>query len=106
MVQGKPLACNDLGRRAPSRATLAHSIVNNFMRLCHIVSLQMPICVVYYSMLNTESIYKVTLVDGPTTAIIPIKAYDASHAVRIASNMGLGLVVKVDFDCKDNFEKV
>ena len=57
-------------------------------------------------MIKNESIYKVTLIDGPTTAIIPIKAYDASHATRIASRMGLGQVVRVEFSCEDNFEKV
>jgi hypothetical protein len=57
-------------------------------------------------MLNEESIYRVTLIDGPTTAIMPIKAYDARHASRIASRMGLGQVVRVVFDCEDNFEKV
>ena len=51
-------------------------------------------------MLNEESIYKVTMIDGPTTAIMPIKAYDASHAVRIASNMSLGLVVRVELACE------
>ena len=56
--------------------------------------------------MKNENIYNVTLIDGPTTAIIPIKAYDASHAVRIASRMGLGLVVRVGFTCEDNFEKV
>ena len=40
------------GGGATPRATLAHLIVNNFMRLCHIVSLQMTICVVYLGMLN------------------------------------------------------
>ena len=43
-----------------------------------------------------EKIYKVTMIDGPQTSIMPIKAYDAEHAVRIASRMGLGVVVKVD----------
>ena len=52
--------------------------------------------------MNEENIYKVTLVDGPTTAIIPIKAYDAAHAVLIANTMGLGLVVKVDFACEES----
>ena len=46
-----------------------------------------------------ENIYTVTMVDGPQTSIIPIKARNASHAVRIASNMGLGLVVNVNFAC-------
>ena len=46
--------------------------------------------------MKTESIYKVTMIDGPQTSIMPIKAYDAEHAVRIASRMGLGVVVKVD----------
>ena len=52
--------------------------------------------------MSIENIYKVTLVDGPTTAIMPIKARDAEHAVRIAANMGLGLVVKVDFACEES----
>jgi hypothetical protein len=56
--------------------------------------------------MKNENIYRVTLVDGPTTAIIPIKARDASHATRIASRMGLGRVARVDFACEDNFEKV
>ena len=63
--------------------------------------------------MKNENIYKVTLIDGPTTAIIPIKAYDASHAARIASNLRaaggqlrLGLVAKVELACEDNFEKV
>ena len=41
--------------------------------------------------MKTESIYKVTMIDGPQTSIMPIKAYDEEHAVRIAANMGLGL---------------
>ena len=41
-----------------------------------------------------EKIYKVTMVDGPTTAIMPIKAYDAEHAVRIASNLGLNMRIE------------
>ena len=45
--------------------------------------------------MRTESIYKVTIIDGPQTSIMPIKARDEAHAVRIAQNMGLGLVVKV-----------
>ena len=53
--------------------------------------------------MKNESIYKVTLVKGPQTSIMPIKARDASHATRIASNMGLGLVVKVEFACEDTF---
>ena len=52
-------------------------------------------------MLNKESIYRVTLVKGPQTSIMPIKARDEAHAVRIAQNMGLGLVVGVDFACED-----
>ena len=52
-------------------------------------------------MIKRESIFKVTMIDGPTTAILPIKAYDSSHATRIASRMGLGQVVKVEFKCKD-----
>ena len=62
----------------------------------------MGACVLYYSMLNTESIYKVTLVEGPQTSIMPIKARDEAHAVRIAQNMGLGLVVKVEFACEES----
>jgi hypothetical protein len=50
-----------------------------------------------------ESIYKVTLVKGPQTSIMPIKARDEAHAVRIAQNMDLGLVVKVEFACEDTF---
>jgi len=51
--------------------------------------------------MKNENIYKVTLVKGPQTSIMPIKARDESHAVRIASNMDLGLVVKVEFSCED-----
>ena len=50
--------------------------------------------------MKTENIFKVTMIDGPTTAIIPIKARDAEHAVRIARNIGLGMVVRVDFACE------
>jgi len=53
--------------------------------------------------MNEESIYKVTLVKGPQTSIMPIKARDEAHAVRIAQHMGLGLVVRVEFACIDNF---
>ena len=44
--------------------------------------------------MTNENIYKVTLVDGPTTAILPIKAYDAAHAVRIAANLELNMRVE------------
>jgi len=50
-----------------------------------------------------ESIYRVTLAKGPLTSIMPIKARDEAHATRIAQNMGLGLVVRVEFSCIDNF---
>jgi len=53
--------------------------------------------------MKNDNIYKVTMIDGPTTAIIPIKARDESHATRIASRMGLGQVVRVDFACEDTF---
>jgi hypothetical protein len=53
-------------------------------------------------MLNKESIFRVTLTKGPQTSIMPIKAMDASHASRIAANMGLGLVVKVEFACEQS----
>lgn len=53
--------------------------------------------------MTNDNIYKVTMIDGPTTAIIPIKARDASHATRIASRMGLGQVARVDFACEDTF---
>ena len=43
------------------------------------------------------------MVNGPQTSILPIKARDEAHAVRIAQNMGLGLVVGVEFACEDNF---
>ena len=49
----------------------------------------------YIITMRTESIYKVTMVKGPQTSIMPIKARDEVHAVRIAQNMGLGLVVRV-----------
>jgi hypothetical protein len=45
--------------------------------------------------MNTESIYKVTLVDGPQTSIMPIKARNSAHAMRIANRMGLGQVVNI-----------
>ena len=48
-----------------------------------------------------ESIYRVTLIDGPVQATMPIKAYDHDHAMRIAHNMGLGRVVKVEWACDD-----
>ena len=40
------------------------------------------------------------MVNGPQTSIMPIKAYDEAHAVRIARNMNLGLVVRVEFACE------
>ena len=46
--------------------------------------------------MKDEKTYQVTMIDGPTTAIIPIKAHDAEHAVLIASKMNLGLVVRVN----------
>ena len=49
-----------------------------------------------------ESIYRVTLAKGPLTSIMPIKARDEAHATRIAQNMGLGLVVRVDFACEES----
>lgn len=63
----------------------------------------MAFCVLYYSMIKNESIYKVTLVDGPSTAILPIKARDAEHAVRIASNLELDMrIVRVDLACEES----
>ena len=56
----------------------------------------------YIITMETESIYKVTLAKGPQTSIMPIKARDEAHAVRIAQNMGLGLVVRVDFACEES----
>ena len=53
-----------------------------------------------FKIMKSENIYKVTLVSGPVSAIIPIKAYDASHAVRIASTHHLGMVVKVELACE------
>ena len=50
-----------------------------------------------------ESIYKVTLVDGPQTSIMPIKARDEAHATRIAQHMGLGLVVRVELGCERSY---
>ena len=50
----------------------------------------------YIITMKDEKTYKVTMIDGPTTAIIPIKAHDAEHAVLIASKMNLGLVVRVN----------
>ena len=49
-----------------------------------------------------EKIFKVTMIDGPTTAIMPIKAYDHDHAMRIARNMGLGEVAKVELACEES----
>ena len=43
------------------------------------------------------------MVNGPQTSIMPIKAHDEAHAVRIAQNMDLGLVVKVEFSCVDSY---
>lgn len=53
-------------------------------------------------MLSKESIFKVTMIDGPTTAVMPIKAYDHDHAMRIAQRMSLGQVVKVEFACEES----
>jgi hypothetical protein len=49
-----------------------------------------------------EKIFKVTMIDGPTTAVMPIKAYDHDHAMRIAQRMSLGQVVKVEFACEES----
>ena len=54
----------------------------------------------YIITMRTESIFKVTMVDGPQTSIMPIKACDEAHALRIAQNMNLGLVVRVEFACE------
>ena len=51
-------------------------------------------CVLYLSMMNAESTYRVPLTDGPTTAVLPIKAYDAAHAVRIAANLELNMRIE------------
>jgi hypothetical protein len=53
--------------------------------------------------MKNDNIYKVTMIDGPTTAIMAIKASTVEHATRIANRMGLGRVVRVDFDCEDTF---
>ena len=53
--------------------------------------------------MKNDNIYKVTMVDGPTTAIMSIKASNPEHATRIANRMGLGQVVRVDFACEDTF---
>ena len=58
-------------------------------------------CYLITMMIITDRIYKVTLVNGPQTSIMPIKAYDETHAARIAQNMDLGLVVKVQLACED-----
>ena len=43
------------------------------------------------------------MVDGPSTAILPIKARDAAHAVRIASNLELNMrIVSVDLACEQS----
>ena len=62
-----------------------------------------PLCYTKRMKMKNENIYKVTLVDGPTTAIMPIKARDFQHATRIASRMGLGVVCAVEFACEDTF---
>ena len=61
------------------------------------------VCYTKRMKMKNENIYKVTLVDGPTTAIMPIKARDFQHATRIASRMGLGVVCAVEFACEDTF---
>ena len=61
------------------------------------------VCYTKRMKMKNENIYKVTLVDGPTTAIMPIKARDFQHATRIASRMGLGVVCAVEFACEDSF---
>ena len=47
-------------------------------------------------MIKRESIFKVTMIDGPVQATMPIKAYDEAHAIRIAQNMGLGRVLGIE----------
>ncbi len=65
--------------------------MNNFLKK----SLDFWVVLCYiYTMMNEENIYKVTMIDGPTTAILPIKARDASHAVRIASNLELNMRIE------------
>ena len=57
----------------------------------------------YIIVMKKESIYKVTLVDGPASAIMPIKAYDAAHAVRIAASLELDMrIVGVTLACDDS----
>ena len=46
-----------------------------------------------------ESIYRVTIGNGPLTSIMPIRARDVGHAIRIAKGMRLGRVIKVQYDC-------
>ena len=53
--------------------------------------------------MKNENIYRVTLGNGPQTSIMPIKARDVDHAIRIAKGMRLGRVIKVQFDCEDTF---
>ena len=53
--------------------------------------------------MKNDNIYKVTMIDGPTTAIMAIKASTVEHATRIANRMGLGQVVRVEFSCEDTF---
>jgi hypothetical protein len=45
--------------------------------------------------MNNEKNFTVTLVKGPQTSIMPIKALSTEHAVAIACQMGLGTVVSV-----------
>ena len=45
--------------------------------------------------MKDEKNFKVTLVNGPLTSIMPIKATNAEQASVIASQMGLGVVVLV-----------
>jgi hypothetical protein len=53
--------------------------------------------------MNEENIYRVTIGNGPLTSIMPIKARDVDHAIRIAKGMRLGRVIKVQFDCVDDY---
>jgi hypothetical protein len=53
--------------------------------------------------MTNENIYRVTIGNGPLTSIMPIKARDVDHAIRIAKGMRLGRVIKVQFDCEDTF---
>ena len=96
---------SDLRRRAPRQGKSLFLWGEKLFTIggSYSQSLDTEANVCYIITMETESIYKVTLAKGPQTSIMPIKARDEAHAVRIAQNMDLGLVVKVEFACEDTF---